>query len=304
MARQKLLSVIIPTHNRAEMLQKAVQSVLAQEYSNLEIIIIADNCQDNTAEVVQNFQDKRIQLIQTQENVGGGQARNLGMDRAKGEYIAFLDDDDEWLENKLQKQIEVLEQHPEVALVTCNSLWQKGKQQTIHYPPSEIDLNLLLYRNYIGSFSFVMTTKEYLTNLRVNQRLNSAQDWDLWIKILHENKSKALTVNAILVKYYDHDGVRISKTKTKWLNSFIQINRQNWRLYSISHKYYQSYYLNLKINDLQNTSFILKLKKAFKGLVFLYQSKHFTTHDILENFAPLFGQKARNQVLRIKNFLH
>src|SRR5215470_6206596 len=98
------VSVIIPTHNRAEFLRSAITSVLNQTFQDFEIIIIDDVSKDHTREVITNFNDTRIKLIHNQVSKGAAGSRNIGIMNAICEYIAFLDDDDEWLPEKLKIQ--------------------------------------------------------------------------------------------------------------------------------------------------------------------------------------------------------
>ena len=115
----ELVSVVIPTHNRADLLPRAIDSVLNQTYSNFEIIVVSDGSTDNTEEVVKSYSDKdsRIRFIGYSPARGGNIARNTGIEAAKGEYVAFLDDDDEWMPEKLKKQIKVMESNPDIGLV-------------------------------------------------------------------------------------------------------------------------------------------------------------------------------------------
>jgi glycosyltransferase involved in cell wall biosynthesis len=107
MGKEKpLISIIIPTYNRASFLKEAIESVLAQTYENWELIIVDDGSTDNTSELVKKFTDKRISYL-CQQNTGAPLARNKGIQKAKGDYIAFLDSDDIWLPQKIQKQLEV-----------------------------------------------------------------------------------------------------------------------------------------------------------------------------------------------------
>ncbi len=103
------VSVIIPTYNRADLLPRAVNSVLSQTYHDYEIIIIDDHSPDNTQDVIAAFSDPRIRSIRHQTNRRQSAAINTGIASARGEYIAFLDDDDEWLPNKLEGQVQILD---------------------------------------------------------------------------------------------------------------------------------------------------------------------------------------------------
>ncbi len=101
----KLVSVIIPTYNRAKTLPRAIKSALSQSYKNIEVIIVDDGSTDNTEEIVKNYQDSRIVFLKHITNEGCAAALNTGISNVKGEYVAFLDSDDEWLPTKIEKQM-------------------------------------------------------------------------------------------------------------------------------------------------------------------------------------------------------
>ena len=112
------VSVIISTYNRADLLFRAINSVLAQTFTDFELIVVDDCSTDTTQEVIRKFTDPRIHAIRHENNAGGSVTRNTGITYAKGKYLAFLDDDDEWLESKLTRQARILdESEPGVALV-------------------------------------------------------------------------------------------------------------------------------------------------------------------------------------------
>jgi len=131
------VSVIIPTYNRAHLVGRAIQSVLDQTYKDFEIIVVDDGSTDNTEEIVNGFGDHRIRYIRHKENRGAAAARNTGIKAARGEYIAFQDSDDEWLPEKLEKQIRVFETAPpEVGVVYTDMLRisENGKTEYWHSP--------------------------------------------------------------------------------------------------------------------------------------------------------------------------
>ena len=103
-------TVVIPTYNRAELLKEAIQSVFDQTFENFELIVIDDHSTDKTKDVVSSFHDSRIKYILNDHAKGGAGTRNAGIFRAKGEWIAFLDDDDIWLPKKLELQYKKIQE--------------------------------------------------------------------------------------------------------------------------------------------------------------------------------------------------
>lgn len=113
-----LVSVVIPTYNRAHLVNRAIATVLAQSYQDFEVVVVDDGSKDNTRDVVSQIEDKRIRLITHEINQGASAARNTGIMAAKGRYVAFHDSDDEWLANKLETQMRLFETlPPEVGVV-------------------------------------------------------------------------------------------------------------------------------------------------------------------------------------------
>lgn len=103
------VSVVIPTYNRADALQRTLDSVLDQTHEDLEVLVVDDASTDETATVVADYDDSRVTFLEHETNRGGSAARNTGIEQATGEYIAFLDSDDEWLPRKIERQVELLE---------------------------------------------------------------------------------------------------------------------------------------------------------------------------------------------------
>lgn len=118
------VSVVIPTYNRAKTLARAIQSVLAQSFSDLELIVVDDLSTDQTSEVVASFTDPRVRYLPSKERLGVSRARNLGVSHARGDLIAFQDSDDEWRVEKLAKQVQCFDTSgPDVVLVLCGDLF-------------------------------------------------------------------------------------------------------------------------------------------------------------------------------------
>jgi len=134
--KKPTVSVIIPTYNRANWVARSIQSVLNQTFQDFEIIIVDDASADSTAEVINSFGDPRIRYIRHEQNRGGAAARNTGIRMARGKYIAFQDSDDEWLPEKLSKQIKVIESVPARVGVVYTDMWRihKGKRKNLRSP--------------------------------------------------------------------------------------------------------------------------------------------------------------------------
>lgn len=142
------VSVIIPTHNRAHLIGRSIQSVLNQTYQDFEIIVVDDGSTDNTREVIKEFQrkDKRINYTKHDKNKGGSAARNTGIKASRGEYIAFQDSDDEWLPEKLEKQIEVFKKEPAEVGIVYSDMWRITKNEKRYfYSPKIMPKDKIIY---------------------------------------------------------------------------------------------------------------------------------------------------------------
>jgi len=133
------VSVILPTHNRAALLKRSIKSILDQTCKDFELIVIDDASTDDTEDVIRNFGDKRIRYIKQQVNMGAAAARNAGITASKGKYIAFQDDDDEWLPAKLSKQVEVFEnnRNPDLGVV-YSTYWKVDDEKRTETRPNKI----------------------------------------------------------------------------------------------------------------------------------------------------------------------
>jgi len=124
-----MVSVVIPTYNRAPYVTMAIESALAQSYQDYEIIVVDDGSTDGTRDVLEPYRD-RIRYMY-QDNKGVSAARNTGIQESRGEWIAFLDSDDEWLPNKLEIQIGYVKSYPEICLVAANMTVIKPHGDTV-----------------------------------------------------------------------------------------------------------------------------------------------------------------------------
>lgn len=184
-----MISVIIPTHNRAELLVRAIKSVQNQTRKVDEIIVVSDGSTDNTAEVMQRLcaEDSRIRFIEYHPGINGNHARNVGIESVNGEYLAFIDDDDEWMPHKTEMQMKVFENNPEVGLVYSGQLM---KYTDLEYsyctkPVGKGDLSKrILVHNDIAGPVCSMIKKDVIVKAGLfDEELLAQQDYDLWIRV-------------------------------------------------------------------------------------------------------------------------
>jgi len=149
MKKNPTVSVIIPTYNRAHLIGRAIQSVLNQTYQNFEIIVVDDGSTDNTEGLIKKCQkqNKRIRYIKHGKNKGGATARNTGIKFATGKYIAFQDSDDEWLPEKLEKQMRVFRDVSEEVGIVYTDMWRiTENKKTYFYSPKIMPKHKIIYK--------------------------------------------------------------------------------------------------------------------------------------------------------------
>lgn len=207
------VSVIIPTYNRAHLLGRAIRSVLNQTYQDFELIIVDDGSSDNTDEVVKSFNDVRVRYIKHKKNRGGAAARNTGIKAARGKYIAFQDSDDEWLPEKLEKQMKVfLDAPPEVGVVyTDMQRINEDGRTTYWYSPEVISNELvnpktLNYQVMGLGIQTAVIRKNCFDKVGIfDERFPRFIDLELFIRL--SKIYRFYHIKEALVKYYKTEGI-------------------------------------------------------------------------------------------------
>jgi glycosyltransferase involved in cell wall biosynthesis len=186
MSATPLFSIVVPTYNRAHLISKTLQTILNQEFTDFEVLVVDDGSKDNTAEVVKQFSDTRIQY-HSKANAERGAARNYGATRAKGAYINFFDSDDLMLPNHLitaQKMI-AKENNPEVFHLGYEHRVDDGTLIGIHTTPGVNVRQTILFDNKL-SCNGVFVRKDIAAQFpfEENRILASSEDWELWIRLV------------------------------------------------------------------------------------------------------------------------
>ena len=192
------VSVIIPTYNRSDLLKDAIASVLSQNYSDYEIIIVDDGSTDDTQAVVSSYKSPKI-IYFFQNNCGRSAARNSGISLARGEYIAFLDSDDIFMPNKLELQTSFLDAHTSYGMVYsyANNVDENRQFLTHHYDGNlsgQIYPDMLFIRNNFITTPTVMVRAKILSELGgFDVKMHMCEDLDLWRRIARKYKVMQLT---------------------------------------------------------------------------------------------------------------
>lgn len=236
----ELISCIITTYRRPiEILKRAVESVVNQTYSNIELIVVNDAPSDEILtqqiENLLNSYDISIKYIIHETNQGACAARNTGISNATGKYVAFLDDDDEWLPEKLSLQYRKISEN-NLSLVYCayNQIDSDDEKKyvPVKYPSGTLSdfEKLLTYGNFIGSTSYPLIAMDALTRVgSFNLALKSSQDYELWLRIAQ--RYSIGYIDKPLVNYYVSEE-SISKNMDNKEQGFIYIINQYSSFYN------------------------------------------------------------------------
>lgn len=220
----KKVSVIIPMYNSSKHIEECLESVINQTYKNIEIIIVDDASSDNGLKLVKRIKDNRIKIIESKENVGAAIARNKGIELASGDYICFLDSDDYWVLDKLEKQLEFIENNNYTFIYSNYEYLKNGKRKKANVPKS-LTYNQALRNTAIFTstvmFNMNVINKEdiYMPNIK------RGQDTATWWKVLNKGIT-AYGMQEVLATYRVGENTSLSSNKMRAL-------KRTWQLYKI-----------------------------------------------------------------------
>lgn len=217
----KKVSIIIPMHNSSLHIEECINSVLNQSYKELEIIAVDDKSTDNTIQIVEQIKDERIRLVKLENNVGAAKARNKGIDLAVGNYICFLDSDDYWQLDKLEKQVNFMEKNNYTFIYGGYQFFNKTRTHVAHVP-EKINYKQAL-RNTTIFTSTVMFNMSHLKKEDIYMpNIKRGQDTATWWQVL----KKGITAYGIdeVLAFYRVGEKSLSSNKFKAL-------KRTWDLY-------------------------------------------------------------------------
>jgi len=305
---KSIVSIIIPTFKRNQYLKRAINSVLNQTFNEFEIIVIDDNNEGSryrklNEKLMEDYKDnEKVIYIKHQQNLNGAAARNTGVKFSKSKYIAFLDDDDEYLPEKIELQINLLEKLDKTwGGVYCGySIYKKNKllQRNLNSGSGNLKKKLLLMETPIGGGSTLLMKRSILKELDgFDITFSRHQDWELLIRFFR--KYRIAYINRILVKIHLDDRKnlvnpeKIILTKEKYLKKFKNdIDEMNL---DIQKEIYKRHYLEI-------TRAFLKKKKVAKALSYYLKSKSYSklsTIDYLKLIITLF-----DSIIPTKDLIH
>ena len=231
MFQEGLVSIVIPVYNAERFIKETIESVLNQTYTNFEILLIDDCSKDNSRKIIESFDDKRIVYHLQEKNGGAGVARNTALTMAKGQYIAFLDADDVWEKDKLEKQIAIMNSdvwftYTGASLIDEDSNMLKKKRKVKKHISYRgllkntmiITSSVLIDRNHTGKF--------------LMSEIRSGQDYATWLMLLHK-KGVAYGVTEPLCRYRLVSD-SLSSNKLKSIKQVYNVQRKQEKINPIS----------------------------------------------------------------------
>jgi glycosyltransferase involved in cell wall biosynthesis len=220
----QLITAVIPTRGRPDLVIRAVQSALSQTYSNVEVIVVVDGPDLATTAVLESLGEPRLRVISMPVNVGGSEARNIGVRAARGRWIAMLDDDDQWLPEKLARQMEMVEDaNARHCLVTCRRLDRQPGHPDVLAPRRTLrsgeDVSEYMFysednlRHTCGSqTSSFLGTKELFLDVPFTKGLKCHQDWDWYLRAMRSGTTVSAMVNdPLYVMYVEPERPRLTQ---------------------------------------------------------------------------------------------
>lgn len=199
-----LVSVIIPTYKNRGCLDRAIDSVLTQNYNNLEIIIVDDNTEGDawrkeTESLMGRYSDPRIIYLKHKININGAAARNTGINVSQGELIAFLDDDDYFLPDKITKQVEFLDVHPEYDAVYCQGL-NNGVTIAQHLKEGNLSRDILLLQGYMDTPSLMFRSRVIKGMKGFDESFRRHQDYEILLRFFKRGHKIGVIQEPLYVK--------------------------------------------------------------------------------------------------------
>ncbi|MEP9410713.1 MAG: glycosyltransferase family 2 protein [Candidatus Brocadia sp.] len=293
------VSVVIPTYNRPEFLSSAIASVLNQTFQDFEIIVVDDGSKDNTPEVVNRLNNKKIKYIRNEINKGEAGARNTGIMNSNSEYIAFLDDDDEWLPEKLALQVDLLKNSPTkvgvvyTGYIEVDKTSRKILQKIFPIKRGYIHRDLFI-KNYVGVPSTVIVRRICFERIGLfDGNVVYPTDYDMWIRLSKEFHFEY--IKKPLVKYYIHKNTISSNYEIRIQGIKVMLERYS-NIYYSNCKAHSQYLIRLGILYCCNGS-AGKGRESFLKAIRLYP---FDVRNYIFLGLSLLGT---NNFRRLQNFM-
>ncbi len=223
--KEELISVVMPVYNTDKYITEAINSVLNQTYGNLELIIVNDASTDNSSKIINSFESPIIKCINLKKNSGAAAARNVGIEAAKGNIICFIDSDDIWERNKLQRQYSFLKENGAGFVYTkYKNLYKNGTEKEIKFKFNKLKYEDLLKNTEIGTSTVMINTNIIKKDLILMNHLGTCEDTATWLRIT-KNGYEAYMYDEVLVTHRVRRG-SLSYNKVRTAINMLKIYRK------------------------------------------------------------------------------
>lgn len=272
---EHLVSAIITTHNRKSLVIRAIGSILNQTYNNIEIIIVDDASNDGTKSLVEEiFIGNSFIYIYIENSKGGNYARNIGISKAHGKYIAFLDDDDEWIKTKIEKQVDFLEKNTDYACISCSRIMEFDFS-TIEIIPNDVfpvdgDMSKAIWNCNALVSSTLMFRTDFIKSIgNFDEDLVAWQDYELLLRSAQKTFIGVIREPLVLYRSITSDKNRITNNMTKWERAIDYILRKHKYTFELLPFCVKKDFFKLVANDgyaraCTNRSIVKKIKYLYK----------------------------------------
>jgi len=238
-----LISIIIPTHNRAAMLERAVRSVRRQTYRPIEIVVVDDGSTDNTPQLLERLQDEtpNLTVLRNAQPQGACATRNRGIRAARGKYVGLLDDDDEFTPRRVELLMQCYDQNPRWSFVCSDFLSIRRNGARRSHKPGPINLRKILWMNY--ATQSVITPRSYLLDIDgFDTSLTAAQDYDAFTRLIVRFGPAYRLGKPLYLYHQEHEAPRITSS-TKKLRGYFNYYRKHRHLMTRQQRAYHLYRL-------------------------------------------------------------
>lgn len=273
-----LVSIIITTHDRKELLKKAIVSATKQTYENIECIIVDDASTDGTKEMLDSMSKEytiRYIRISNEESRGGNYARNKGIIAAKGTLIAFLDDDDEWLETKIEKQVDVLNRDIEMGVVSCGIIREYNFSKRVFSDVNTIpegDLSSRIWEKIPFTTSTILVKKDLLIEVGMfDEKLKYWQEYELLIRLCQVAKVGVVREHLVLYRIIDKDKKRLTNNIDGWMDAVEYIDKKHtFLILDLSEEIKRKHEIQIAWDGLRRSIAVgdKKLQREFLGKIY------------------------------------
>ncbi|MCW3167508.1 glycosyltransferase [Chryseobacterium sp. 09-1422] len=309
-----IISVVMPVYNGENYLTEAIDSILSQTFTNFELLIINDGSSDNSEKIIQSYSDDRIVYIKNEKNIGLIKTLNKGLDLAKGEYIARMDQDDISHPERFLKQVALLEENPEIGV--CGTwftlLSKNGKDRVIKHPESHESIKIGMITKSLIGHPTVMMRKKTMNNYRYDINYQAAEDYELWTRLIRITKFYNIQESLLQYRFHDtnmtvlENSTQVANTKIITANQLKEIeiegSNENIDLCNILLEAPSKFLYTVdELKKLVDFANILENKNLQKKIFDKKKLHHIISKRLMEAFNKTVNQNFSTLIFLLKN---